>query len=113
MREKLVSVLMITIAVVFLGLSFYLHSIDHPITKLVAQQAPSIPLRINQTFTIPLYIVSTFIVSNYTASIYNIKPKPIETIQHPPFYANLWPETLVAGIILLLISVILLIRRKP
>ncbi|MBB5254776.1 hypothetical protein [Sulfurisphaera ohwakuensis] len=105
---------MITIAVVFLGLSFYLHSIDHPITKLnVAHQAPSIPLRINQTFTIPLYIVSTFIVSNYTASIYKIKPKPIETIQHPPFYANLWPETLEAGIILLLISVILLIRRKP
>ncbi|QXJ33200.1 hypothetical protein [Saccharolobus shibatae] len=31
----------------------------------------------------------------------------------PPWYANLWPETLVAGVVLLLISVILLIRRKP
>ncbi|GAA5420263.1 hypothetical protein Stok01_02226 [Sulfurisphaera tokodaii] len=96
MRKKLVSVLMIATAVVFLGLSFYLHSIDHPI-------------HINSTIHInPTNIsVSQFQVQFSDKAIAQISQFP------PPWYANLWPETLVAGIILLLISVILLIRLKP
>jgi len=53
----------------------------------------------------------TYIVLPYEGSpegIY-LGPPPTKYVP-PPWYANLWPETLIAGVVLLLI---LLLRLKP
>ncbi|AAK40838.1 hypothetical protein SULI_07690 [Saccharolobus solfataricus] len=95
----------LVIALVLLGTSLYLYSVNHPEKTVITIPSPyTYTVSINTTtLTAPIgvpfegpIIATTFIHTNYTP---------------PPYYASLWLETLAVGIVLLLIS-ILLLRRK-
>lgn len=93
MRKAILPILIT--ALVLLGISFYLHSIDHPKTTIVTKP----PYTVTNTSVQVLFPI-------FAGNITETSHIP------PPQYASLWPETLNAGIVLLLILVFLLWRNS-
>ena len=79
-KPRLVKAVISALGGLTLGLSYYLHSIDHQV--FVPMQGPCSPPS-----------VSCFAGTNY----------PVQLAPQPPWYANLWPEALALGITLLLL----------
>ena len=73
MKPRLLKAIVSALGGVALGVSYYLHSVDHPTWVSVEQPYPYLTL-------------------GYTPMGYSVPP---------PWYANLWPEALALGLALL------------
>ena len=106
---------LITIALILLGLSFYLHSIDHVtiIRPHITTHSTTMTTTVtNITEAVEeleraLRQVSTPLVSGQYLQQLQSKYHQT-TVIPPPWYANLWPETLTVGIVLLVVALLLL-----
>ncbi|BAB66812.1 hypothetical protein STK_17250 [Sulfurisphaera tokodaii str. 7] len=112
---------LVAVALILLGLSFYLYSIDH--VTMIHQPTQSTTVQNYTTVTnmtqakeellkILNQISTPIVVGNYSLQLHNQTTTSAITIK-PPSYASLWPETLTIGAVLLLASFLLLLRRKP
>ncbi|QIW22805.1 hypothetical protein EWF20_00600 [Sulfolobus sp. S-194] len=86
------TILLSIVSVVLIAVGVYLFIIDRP----TIIHSPKIQVAISNTS-----------IANYGAP-----PEGVIYIIPPPWYANLWLETLTAGIVLLLISALILRRNS-
>ncbi|ACR41158.1 conserved hypothetical protein [Sulfolobus islandicus M.16.4] len=102
MKKLIVGTLIIVL--VLLGISFYLHSIDHSATVIVTKFPYTVTSNMSsiQTNNSVIPFLGPMFAGNITETSYI----------PPPSYANLWPETLAVSVALLALTIFLLIRRK-
>ncbi|QXJ32084.1 hypothetical protein [Saccharolobus shibatae] len=108
------AILILMAALVLLGVTFYLHSIDHMI-KTVTTTTVHLPFLIFFSEKVQLPATVTVQTPQGPETV-TVEPSgqtvtAETTYIHPP-YANLWPEILAVSVVLLALAIFLLIRPK-